>query len=70
MEGLPDTPYPSGLNDVIRAEAGKRGIIVADLHPLFDGRALELMSSDFVHPNDAGHRVMADAVIAALEEAQ
>ncbi|MCH8849996.1 MAG: SGNH/GDSL hydrolase family protein [Chloroflexi bacterium] len=70
LEGLPDTPFPGGLNDVIRAEAAERGIIVADLHPLFDGRALELMSSDFVHPNDAGHRVMADAVIAALEDAR
>ena len=67
LEGQPDTPFEDGLNDVIRAIAdGRGGVTVVDIYPLFRGRSLELISPDGVHPNDAGYRVMADAVIAAL----
>ncbi len=66
LEGMPDTPFLEGLNDIIRAQAGQRDIALVDLHPLFDGRAPELISGDLIHPNDRGYQEMADAVIGAL----
>ncbi len=66
LEGLPDTPFPEGLNDIIRAQAQETGVTLVDLYPLFEGKALTLIAQDFIHPNDKGYRVMADAVIAAI----
>lgn len=67
LEGLPDTPFPEGLNDITRAQAAQREVALVDVYPLFEGRATELISGDMIHPNDQGYRVMADAVIEALE---
>ena len=66
LEGQPDTPFPEGLNDIIRGEAEERGLILVDWHPLFEGKANEYIASDLIHPNDAGYRVMADAVLEAV----
>ncbi|MDQ3880723.1 MAG: GDSL-type esterase/lipase family protein [Chloroflexota bacterium] len=57
-----------GLNDVIACLARDRGLTVADVHPRFAGRGagLTLIERDDVHPNDAGHAVMADAVVDAV----
>ncbi len=66
LEGRPGGPFPEGLNDVIRAEAGERGLRVVDWYPLFEGRADEYIASDLIHPNDVGYRVMADAVLEAV----
>lgn len=69
LEGKPDTPFPEGLNDIIRRVAeGRDNLTVVDLHPLFEGRTDELVSIDGIHPNDEGYRVMADAVLGALDE--
>jgi lysophospholipase L1-like esterase len=40
---------------------------LADVYPLFVGKAQEYISQDIIHPNDTGYRVMADAVIAVLQ---
>ncbi len=67
LEGKPNTPFPEGLNDVIRDVArGRDDVTVVDLYPLFQGRTPGLISPDRIHPNDAGYNVMADAVIAAI----
>jgi lysophospholipase L1-like esterase len=66
LEGMPDTPFPQGINDIVRAKALAGGIKLADVYPLFEGRALQYVSQDIIHPNDTGYRVMADAVIAVL----
>ncbi len=66
LDGLPDTPFPDGLNDIVRRQAQQRELILVDVFPLFDGRAGELIAGDLIHPNDQGHQVMADAVIDAL----
>jgi lysophospholipase L1-like esterase len=66
LEGMPGTAFETGLNDIVRALAAARGLHVADVYPTFTGRAPELISGDFIHPNDAGYQVMADAVLAAL----
>ena len=68
LEGLADSRFPEGLNDIIRSQAGQRDIAVVELYEPFENRASELISGDFIHPNDAGYRVMADAVIATLED--
>ncbi|MBI2913863.1 MAG: SGNH/GDSL hydrolase family protein [Chloroflexi bacterium] len=70
LEGLPGTPFPDGLNDIIRAQAQASGVTLVDWYPLFEGKAGQYISGDFIHPNDEGYRVMADAVIQALEAAR
>jgi lysophospholipase L1-like esterase len=67
LEGTPDTPFPEGLNDIIRAEGDRAGVILVEIYPLFDGRADDYIALDLIHPNDTGYRVMANAVLAALE---
>ena len=61
-------PFNAGLNDVIACAAGAFGMTVVDLHPLFEGRTLDLthIGASDVHPNHKGHRVIADAVIDAV----
>jgi lysophospholipase L1-like esterase len=67
IEGLPDTPFPEGMNDLIRqVAAGRDGVTVVDIYAAFRGRTLELISPDIIHPNDAGYAAMADAEIAAI----
>jgi lysophospholipase L1-like esterase len=66
LEGLPNTAFPEGLNDVVRREAGERGAVLVDWHPLFEGKANEYSADDFIHPNDAGYEVMAEAVLKAV----
>ena len=68
LEGVVDSRVPEGLNDIIREHAAERGIPVVELYEPFQNRAAELMASDFIHPNDAGYRVMADAVLETLED--
>jgi lysophospholipase L1-like esterase len=63
LEGLPDTPFPEGLNDIIRGEVEERGLILVDWHPLFEGKANEYIAGDFIHPNDTGYEVMAAAIL-------
>jgi lysophospholipase L1-like esterase len=63
LEGLPDTTFPEGLNDLVRAAATQRNLHIVDVYPVFNGRTGELISSDAIHPNDDGYRVMADAVL-------
>ena len=67
LEGIADSRFPEGLNDIIRNHAGQRDIPIVDVYEPFENRASELISGDFIHPNDAGYRVMADAVIATLD---
>lgn len=59
------------LNEVIRECAGRHGALVAELETAFDGWANELthvMETPMdPHPNDAGHRLIADAIVEALE---
>lgn len=69
LEGLPGTPFPDGLNDLIRAQAQQReDVTLVDLYPLFQGKTARLIAGDLIHPNDEGYRVMAEAVLGALEE--
>ncbi len=68
LDGLPDTPFPDGLNDIVRRQAQQRELILVDVFPLFEGRAGELIAGDLIHPNDQGYQVMADAVIGALND--
>ena len=64
LEGTPDTPFPEGLNDMIRVQAS--GVALADTYPLFVGKAHAYIAADLIHPNDAGYRVLANTVIAAI----
>jgi lysophospholipase L1-like esterase len=63
-------PQNVGLNDVIACTAKRYGATIVDLYPPFVGRGLELTHiADFdVHPNDAGHMVIAEALIDAYKE--
>ena len=63
LEGMPDTPFPEGLNDIIRSEVAERELVLVDWYPLFEGKGNEYIAGDFIHPNDAGYQVMADAVL-------
>ena len=66
LEGMAGSPFPEGLNTIIRRLVEGRSVTLVDLYPLFQGRGNELISIDFIHPNDVGYAVMAEAVIAAL----
>ena len=63
LEGAPDTPFPEGLQDIIRAKADEHGVFLVDVYPHFEGKAIEYVANDLIHPNDTGYRVMADAVL-------
>lgn len=65
---LGDDDVAADLDDkaaVVQRAAEAYGARYLDLGQPFAGRP-ELILSDGVHPNDAGHRVLADAVVAAL----
>jgi len=58
------------LDEVIDRVAARHDVLVADPRPSFEGKSLELThiadpSPDF-HPNDAGHRLIADAFLKVL----
>jgi len=40
---------------------------LVSVYPLFRGRASQLVAADNLHPNDDGHAVMAEIVLAAIE---
>ncbi len=67
LEGRPGTPFPEGLNDLIRAASERNDVVLADVYPRFQGNTQGLISSDFIHPNDAGYRAIADAVVEAID---
>jgi lysophospholipase L1-like esterase len=69
LEGQPDTPFPEGLNDVIRTEAAANGAHLVDWYPLFLGRSGEYIAQDLIHPNDTGYSVLADAVTKSMRDA-
>ena len=43
-------------------------VTLVPVFELFQGRGSQWISSDHIHPNDAGHRVMAEALLAAIAE--
>ena len=57
--GLGDGGLDLGLNDVIYQEAAARNIPVADPSAEFKAQGQGLMSGDVIHPNSAGHNVIA-----------
>src|SRR5207245_10827430 len=69
LEGRPDTPFPEGLQDIIRRQAQAHGVHLVEVYPLFEGKAHESGAGDTIHPNDTGYRVIADAVIAEMRAA-
>lgn len=69
LEGREGSPVEEGLNDVIRSVAREHGVPVADWYLAFQGKSSEFVSSDQIHPSDAGYRAMTDALIAVYEGA-
>jgi lysophospholipase L1-like esterase len=69
LEGRADTPFPEGLQDIIRRQAEANDVHLVEIYPHFAGKANELIALDRIHPNDAGYRVMADVVLAGMREA-
>lgn len=54
-----------GLNDAIAQVASAHGALFANVYPAFDAAGQSFISGDHLHPNDAGHQAIADAIIAA-----
>jgi lysophospholipase L1-like esterase len=69
LEGAADTPFPEGLNDIIREVGEEYGVHLVEWYEPFLGKKYEYIAQDIIHPNDTGHAVMADAVIAAMAQA-
>jgi lysophospholipase L1-like esterase len=69
LEGQDGTPFPTGLNDVIREQAAATGVHLVEWYELFLQKQSQYISQDLIHPNDTGHQVMANAVIAAMAAA-
>ena len=57
------------LNGVIAAAAAdpSSGARFVSIHDVFEGRAQQWIASDGIHPNNGGYRVMAEALLAAIE---
>jgi lysophospholipase L1-like esterase len=62
-------PYLDQVNQHIASSAKANGIPMAQVHLAFNGPngdldpvALGLIAIDGIHPNDTGHKVMADAL--------
>ncbi len=66
LEGQEETPFPKGLNDIIREAGAEAGVTVVEWYAPFLGKRFEYIASDIIHPNDTGHAVMAEAVIEAM----
>jgi lysophospholipase L1-like esterase len=66
----PGDPTKVGLNDIIACFGGLMGAEVVDIYPLFDGAAPSLtnIAEGDIHPNNDGHQVIADAVIATYND--
>lgn len=60
-------PVPTGLNDVIRAQAASYGAVVAETYPVIDPTEVQ---PDCVHPNDAGHADIAEAFAEVVRAAR
>jgi lysophospholipase L1-like esterase len=60
------------INGVIGATAAdpSLGAKLATVFQLFQGRGLQWISADGIHPNDDGYAVMAEVVLAALDDRQ
>jgi lysophospholipase L1-like esterase len=66
LEGQDGTPFPEGLNDIIRQVTAAKGDILVEWYPLFVGGVNTLISHDLIHPNDTGHSLMAQALLDAM----
>jgi lysophospholipase L1-like esterase len=60
------SPYVAGINRLIRAAAAERGLPVAELSRHVRPPWRDKLAADRFHPNDAGYRHHADALLAAL----
>jgi acyl-CoA thioesterase I len=58
------------VNGVIAAAAADPDLSIhlVDIHGLFEGRGNQWVASDRIHANDAGHRVISEALLAAIQE--
>ncbi len=63
-------PANAGLNDLIACIGSAVGATVVDVQPAFDGDGLGLthIGVGDIHPNDTGHAVIAEALVAAVAE--
>lgn len=60
LEGLPMTPFPGGIHDIMRAVGAAHGVEVAEVYgDLSPGDWVG--GSDCLHPNDSGYAKVADA---------
>ncbi len=70
LEGSAFPFFPLGLNDLIRSVAADHDATVADLIPGGDFPSLLRgvnLRPDCVHPNDSGHRIIADEFARAFQ---
>ena len=67
--GAASNPLNVGVNDIVTCQAMAAGAIPVDLYPLFDGKGatLTFINQNNVHPNNAGYKAIADAVVAAYK---
>ncbi len=56
----------NGVTERVVADPELRVKLVS-VYPVFRGRASQLVAADNLHPNDDGHAVMAEVVLAAIE---
>jgi lysophospholipase L1-like esterase len=68
LEGRPGTPFEEGLHDIVREQAEAHDANLVEVAPHFEGKAREYIAIDLIHPNDAGYRVMGDAILAEMRD--
>ena len=64
-----NSPANAGLNDLIACIGASAGATVVDVKPSFDGNAVALthIAVGDIHPNDAGHTVIAGLFVESFE---
>jgi lysophospholipase L1-like esterase len=76
-----DAADPLGFNatlvnyvQVVREVADREGVTLVDIHQMFmdyhavEGQKLSDLLLDGMHPNDKGHRMIADAILPVIED--
>ncbi len=71
LEGIADLGVQelNGVTGAVTADPGL-GVKMVDVYELFRGRGRQWIAADGIHPNENGHKVIAEVLLAAIDNRQ